>query len=62
MRELWEQKHPQPGASEGSKIFTSNMLIGGHEIGVAPDPEKIKILISEKKKDLERIKSNFVKR
>ena len=38
------------------------MLIGGDDIGVAPDPEKIKKLISQKKEDLERIKRNFVKR
>tara|TARA_B110000285_G_C14999445_1_gene550656 strand:- start:51 stop:221 length:171 start_codon:yes stop_codon:yes gene_type:complete len=38
------------------------MLIGGHEIGVSPDPEKIKLLITEKKKDLERVKRNFTKR
>ena len=42
--------------------MTSNMLIGGHEIGVSPDPEKIKLLITEKKKDLERVKRNFTKR
>ena len=38
------------------------MLIGGDDIGVAPDPEKIKKLISQKREDLERIKRNFVKR
>ena len=60
MRELWEQKHSK--GTQSSSFVTSNMLIGGADIGVAPDPEFIKKQISQKREDLETLRENFVKK
>lgn len=63
MKEIWDTKFSKDKDKPRETTFvTTNMLNLGDEIGKEPDPEKIKILIAQKKADLKNQTDQLEKR
>jgi hypothetical protein len=62
MLEIWQKNFAPKDQQKEISCVTSNMLVQSKaEIGSQPDPEKIRVLISQKQVDLERLLSNMEK-
>ena len=60
MHEVWLARFAKNKVPD-AKAVTSTMLIGGNDIGKSPDPEKLKILIKQKRADLAREQERMAK-
>jgi len=63
MKEIWDTKFSKDkDKRQASSLVTTNMLNLGDEIGAAPDVDKIKKLIAQKRTHLENAQDQMSKK